>query len=509
MNLNIEVICHQLKKEYTVLETQPPRDIPLSGPLLYDGAPFLKNCLYLLEATDFAFLEAFPADIALIVTGMAPAQQEQYPCDILFIQENVPFQRMFNKIAGIFGRLNAWEQELLQYEGDYGKIQNMLACSHDILGGTLTLVDDSFNLLAFTDDLPGRPKYFDSNMPTRTPRNLIEDALEDPDYRASLRKREVFLYPEYSCAANALCCNLFQEGEEIYYARLILMNEANSYSGEQAFLLRFLSGVIHRTLSRASAISMVRSAYQGMGELIRRVLKEPPKNVSAVLPTLQGVSWGRHDGYVVTALSNPFERHRAIQDRSFCNQLEIVLEETCALIYGENIVLVSNIGKSTGMTKEKFDSRLTIFLRENLFKAGVSKKIQDFTRLSVGYREALAALELGNAREPSLWCYQFGSYVIPYIIQASAKDVPFEDMMDERLLMLLEHDRKTGSQLFETLKTYIRCKYNVTRSSEAMYVHRTTFLSRLDRILQLTQLDLEDWDTRLILMLSIHALENG
>ena len=42
-----------------------------------------------------------------------------------------------------------------------------------------------------------------------------------------------------------------------------------------------------------------------------------------------------------------------------------------------------------------------------------------------------------------------------------------------------------------------------------MFIHRTTFLSRMDRIYHLTQLDLDDWDTRLILMLSIHALENG
>lgn len=510
MNLNIDVICHELQKKYAVYTAAPSADrIPLSSPLLYDGTTFRKNHVYIMEATDFAFLGEYPADIALIVIGMSLIQPEAYPCNILFIREKVPYQMVFNQVAEIFDRMNGWEQELLQYEGDYEHIQQMLACSHDILEGRLTLVDNSFNLLAYTNDLLQYPEYYDSSTPTRTPVPLIESALEDPYYRSCMRKRKVFLYPEYICDANILCYNLFREEEDIYYARLLLMNDSNQYTAMQACLLQFLGEMIHRTLSRVSIISMVRSVYQDMDGLIHRVLKEPPRQTSAVLPTLQEIGWDIHDSYIVAALSNPFEHRTAIQDRSFCNQLEILLKDTYAVIYGDNIVLVSNISRDAGLDGRYFDSRLTVFLREHLFKAGISNPIRDFSRLSIGYQEALAALDLGNAKDPSLWCYYFGSYVISYIIQTSSREIPFSELIDDRLFILKDYDQKNGSQLFETLKTYIKCKYNVTRSAEALFIHRTTFLSRFERILQLTGLDLDDWNTRLSLMLSIHALENS
>lgn len=508
MNLNIEVIYHELKKEYTISATPSLGHTPLVSPMLYDGMTFQKNHVYIMENTDFAFLREQPADIALIITGSSLPQTDVCHCDILFIREKVPLYLIFNRIAEIFDRFNQWEQELHQYEGDYDNLRNMLTCSRHILGGTLTLVDNNFNLLAFTNDLLQRQNYYDSSTPNRTPQQLIEAALEDPEYRSSVSKRQVFLYPEYHCDGNALCCNLFRENEDVYFARLILMNDSNRYSGAQAYLLRFLSERIHRTLSRVSLISMVNSAYQNLGDLIRRTLKEPPSHISAVVPTLQGISWDIRDNYVVAVLSNPFERHTAIQDRSFCNQLEIILEETCAIIYENNIVLVSNISKNSTLQKESFDRQLTVFLRENLFKAGISNCIRDFSGLSTGYHEALAALELGNAKNPSLWCYHFNNYTIDYIIQSSTREIPFKDLVDERLLLLKEYDRKNSSQLFETLKTYIQYKYNVTRSSEALYIHRTTFLSRLDRIFRLTRLDLDDWDTRLLLMLSIRVLES-
>ncbi len=509
MNLNIEVISHELQKNYTVSCSLKSGKTPLSSPMLYDGTAFRKKHVYIIEAADLALLEESPADIALIVIGVSPFRSDSRLCDILFIRENIPFRLIFNQVTAIFDRLNAWEQELLQYEGDYGSIRQMLACSHDILGGALTLVDDSFNLLAYTSDLSQYSEYFDSNSPNRTPGHLIEAALADPDYRSSTRKREVFLYPKYSCGSNALCRNLFRDGEDVYYARLILMNASSQYSVEHTFLLMFLGDMIHRTLSRVSLISMVNFVYQNLIDLICRILKEPPRHVSEALSALQGAGWDIHDSYVVTALSNPFERHTVVQDRSFCSQLEIILKETCAVVYGDCIVLVTNISRDKVPDRDDFDSRLTVFLRENLFKAGISNPIRDFSQLSVGYREAMAALELGNAKDPSLWCYHFGRYLINYIIQASSREIPFAELIDDRLLFLKEYDRKNDSRLFETLKTYIKCKYNVTRSAEALFIHRTTFLSRMDRIYHLTQLDLDDWDTRLILMLSIHALENG
>ncbi len=102
MNLNIEVISHELQKNYTVSCSLKSGKTPLSSPMLYDGTAFRKNHVYIIEAADLALLEESPADIALIVIGVSPFRSDSRLCDILFIRENIPFRLIFNQVTAIF-----------------------------------------------------------------------------------------------------------------------------------------------------------------------------------------------------------------------------------------------------------------------------------------------------------------------------------------------------------------------------------------------------------------------
>ncbi len=76
MNLNIEVISHELQKNYTVSCSLKSGKTPLSSPMLYDGTAFRKKHVYIIEAADLALLEESPADIALIVIGVSPFRSD-------------------------------------------------------------------------------------------------------------------------------------------------------------------------------------------------------------------------------------------------------------------------------------------------------------------------------------------------------------------------------------------------------------------------------------------------
>ena len=71
----------------------------------------------------------------------------------------------------------------------------------------------------------------------------------------------------------------------------------------------------------------------------------------------------------------------------------------------------------------------------------------------------------------------------------------------------MDHDRETGTQYFETLRTYLLQERDIPRTSEKLIIHRTTLQYRLKKIQSLTELDLDDTWQRLYLLLSLWIME--
>ena len=73
----------------------------------------------------------------------------------------------------------------------------------------------------------------------------------------------------------------------------------------------------------------------------------------------------------------------------------------------------------------------------------------------------------------------------------------------------MRYDEEHGSDLLLTLRTFVECRYNATLASERLFVARSTLLNRLERIEQLVEVDLDDFDSRLYLALSLYLLRES
>ena len=77
------------------------------------------------------------------------------------------------------------------------------------------------------------------------------------------------------------------------------------------------------------------------------------------------------------------------------------------------------------------------------------------------------------------------------------------------LHQLLEHDAASGTQYYDTLRTYLECERSIPMTAAALIIHRTTLTYRLGKIQELTRLNLDDPNLRLYLLLSYQLLERG
>jgi DNA-binding PucR family transcriptional regulator len=69
------------------------------------------------------------------------------------------------------------------------------------------------------------------------------------------------------------------------------------------------------------------------------------------------------------------------------------------------------------------------------------------------------------------------------------------DRYQDRLLRLVEYEKRRGTELLGTLEAYLEHLGSISATAKALHMHPNTLRQRLGRIQQLTQLDLtrEDW----------------
>ncbi len=130
--------------------------------------------------------------------------------------------------------------------------------------------------------------------------------------------------------------------------------------------------------------------------------------------------------------------------------------------------------------------KLVYFLREYVCKAGISNVFTDLSLLPLYIRQAKDAIRLGEKRDEMFWYYRFGNYSYESILEKSTADYPVEDMIHPALKLLLKRDEEKESDLFHTLKVYLKLKCNGLGTARELNIHRTTFLYRMKLIQEIT-----------------------
>lgn len=87
----------------------------------------------------------------------------------------------------------------------------------------------------------------------------------------------------------------------------------------------------------------------------------------------------------------------------------------------------------------------------------------------------------------------------------SADLSPFRELV----LPLVDYDHKRRSDLIKTLSVYFETRTNASEASDRLFLHRNSLLYRLERIQELTGLDLKEPDARLALQLGLLAIRRG
>lgn len=73
---------------------------------------------------------------------------------------------------------------------------------------------------------------------------------------------------------------------------------------------------------------------------------------------------------------------------------------------------------------------------------------------------------------------------------------------------LVEHDKDSNDDLITSLKEYAINQCNVTKAAKELYIHRNTLTYRLNKIEDILNCNLDNYDIQLSLQLALKTLES-
>ena len=139
--------------------------------------------------------------------------------------------------------------------------------------------------------------------------------------------------------------------------------------------------------------------------------------------------------------------------------------------------------------------------------AAVGRAYPRPSELSQSFREAEQALSIalrlyGGDRTTDF--DELGIHRLLIHLQGTAE---LESFYQETLALLMEYDREHGGELVDTLRAFFANHGNLSRTADQLILHRNTVSYRLERISQLTGLELEDEGDRFRLHLAVKLVE--
>jgi sugar diacid utilization regulator len=125
---------------------------------------------------------------------------------------------------------------------------------------------------------------------------------------------------------------------------------------------------------------------------------------------------------------------------------------------------------------------------------------RDFPR---SHRQAALAVKLTRPSDRGVT--SFGELGVYRILSTGDNNEEIEGFIREWLGPLLDYDTRHKSDLVETLTQYLDCGGNYDATAEALSIHRSTLRYRLQRIRDISHVDMNDADSRFNLQLATRA----
>lgn len=474
--------------------------------IYHNSSIFCTGVLYLARAHSLPEVFSVQDNSALICIGAPPDPYLTSGMRLLVLSSEVDLIELSNDVNRIFFEYSTLEQKLQDSVNKGRSIQYMVDLMAPYLNSNeLTVCDNDFRIIGKSNKILHICEISDVGQPDIdgfiSP-ETVTFFKNDKIFNEVRNYLEPFIYESSIFLCRSICMNVFHNGE--YACRTVLAEDANTFRGYEAGLLKFFTGFIQLVYDLSTDASKI-IPRDNLADIFLDLLGGNAVESWRIENSIIHRQWQNNDSFLCLYIQ-PSERDIYTHTIPYyCQVFNRDISGCCFFEYNTSIVCVANLRYYCG-SQEKFISTYREVFRDSFFHIGYSNIFRALSDLRYYYFQAKTALMLGQLHAPSIWFHKFSAIVLPYIKQKLTEDMDGRYLCAPEVMLLHEYDIENQTALVRTLRAYLENQMNAVKTASTLYIHRTTMSYRLERIRALTRIDYQDADKLLYIFISVKLL---
>lgn len=406
----------------------------------------------------------------------------------MLILDAEDINQVLNEILDAFEYYNNWSDTINERLKTEYSLQDMLTDSEAVFNRTMLLADSSYYVYAQRGLEGQASEYPDFAAIIKEHITTLDAILSiNQDKRIRINNPYTYILEQPKSGLRNAVRNLFFRGQ--HRGWLVTTRIGGEVTRGEMDVQDELGDIVERWME----------IHQGQQELLEKscvfqqILNGSCLRGEDVYRRIESLNWRRNDIKQVYVLRQ--DEGNIIATEALDRKLE-QFGSVFAVHYEDNLLLIVNCSL---VDEPMFEKDLCHLLEKASCYCGKSPQFTDIFKLKTSYEQALIAADYG--RDHTNRIRDFENAALPYCFTLIVRNEPVSPA-HPALKCLRSYDEKHHTQLYLTLETYLQAERSYVKTAAALFIHRNSLLYRIERISELTGLDLESPDLRLHLLMS-------
>lgn len=500
MKINASLLFHEMQLYFQVDYTEISSGCDVKTPMFYNIFFEMDEHIVLVRGEQLEECLGRVRDAIVIcldrVEGIPPVGRN----DLIVLNDPMSDKMAFNILNHILEKFQEWENAMNEVLYKKHSLQEMVDLTGEIAGLPIALIDSGFRCIACSK---GSEAYMD--LYVNPDHSLTPEAVrilgnhEDPLAQQQIRR---------AFAIHALeplvCRNLFFENTCVGRLVVLLRKEMEDQEYYKALFDR-AAPFLEELYAQYNSFENVNRQYRDMHRFLLQILTGKPVDRRRFSEGIRGLGSLEEDRWRVLILSSGRQISSAYSSSFICSEIEHRVPGSYVILLNEQMVVLFNESLCGRRSEGGCFRELRDILQMIHFDAGASRSFTGVTNrenVCFAYRQAVYTEQRIDPFAGGRILF-FDRYALDYLAAYGGREAIFEQICHPALIRLKEYDGLHGTSFIRTLSTYLSCNMNAVKTAGALFIHRSSFINRMQRIRELVSLDLEDPDERLYLNLSL------
>ncbi len=505
MAITIQEIAEKLDQFSPVISmgNEVPADIKSVRFLGGDIENCAADILYITKGNDIESGMEYHG-INLLVMGLTflPKYFDDKQNNLILLSDEYQAELVFNAVQNIledslFLANNALA--LLQEIDKGGGINDIVEMGARILQRQVILVDSGFKIVAHSLQRPVDGPILNRFIEIGYVPTEFVVAVKDRGIiaRAASSSRPFIVNSWFYEDMERIVCKVEADGKMLAYI-MVLVDE-RPFSAQDLDFAVLLSKVIAAEMRRASARGTNQSLIQE--NMLMDILGGGINREEVAMERARNADFKVGKNLCVLSIDIIKHQSNSYMIDYFRQTLERRFIGSKTLLYKQHLVLVLDLRDKDTITEPMYE-KLHELMKMNSLTAGYSRSFSNLVSLREHYEQSVKTLELTSLMEMPGYLFSYDEIKVYHLLSLVSEKTNLMEFCHPPILQLAAYDKKHNGNYLETLWTYMECRQNAVEAANKLMIHRNTLNYRLNKIVEITGMDLTNSDTMFQVQLS-------